>query len=59
MTTSQQHQSSDEWTSIRIHRDTIRKLSKLGKFRETYGEVIDRIVSERLGTQPPLEEMSF
>ncbi len=61
MTTQQthQHQSSDEWTSIRIHRDTIRKLSKIGRFKETYGELIDRIVSERLGSQPPLEEMPF
>ena len=53
------HNQDHEWTSIRIHRSTLGKLSRLGKFKETYAELIDRVVSEKLGLQTNPEEGSF
>lgn len=57
--TSMRHQILGEWTSIRIHRDTMQKLHKLGRFKESYSEVVDRIASEALGLSLPPDEGSF
>jgi hypothetical protein len=51
-------QPLNEWTSIRIHRNTIRKLDRLGRFKESYSEVVDRIASEALGLSIPPDEGS-
>ena len=42
-------ETSNEYTSIRVHKSVIKKLDKLGKFKESYGAVVERLVSERLG----------
>jgi hypothetical protein len=48
-----------EWHSIRVHKNTLAKLHRLGKFKESYSEVVDRIASEALGLSVPPEEGSF
>jgi len=43
--------TQNEYTSIRVHKSVIKKLDKLGRFKESYGAVVDRLISERLGLQ--------
>jgi predicted CopG family antitoxin len=38
-------------TTIRIDRDVIVKLDMLGKFQESYSQVIDRLASKQLALQ--------
>lgn len=38
-------------TTVRIDRDVIVKLDRLGKFQESYSQVIDRIASRQLALQ--------
>ena len=44
-------ETSNEYTSIRVHKSVIKMLDKLGRFKESYGAVVERLVSEKLGLQ--------
>ena len=44
--------TQNEYTSIRVHKSVIKKLDRLGRFKESYGAVVERLVSERLGLLP-------
>jgi hypothetical protein len=48
-----------EWHNIRVHKTTLAKLHRLGKFKESYSEVVDRIASEKLSLNVPPEEGSW
>jgi hypothetical protein len=48
-----------EWHTVRLHRDTMSKIHRLGRFKESYSEAIDRIASEALGLTLPVEEGSW
>ena len=56
MTTQTVHQKqdseSDKYTSIRVSRQTLKKLETLGRFKESYADLVDRLVSEKLGLAP-------
>lgn len=59
-TTVQQTSSSEQlWHTVRLHKDTMSKLHRLGRFKESYSEVVDRIASEALGLSVSPEEGSF
>lgn len=57
--TTQHQQNMSEWHTVRLHKDTLAKLNRLGKFRETYSEVVDRIASEKLGLTLQPDEGSW
>ena len=40
--------TSTSTTSVRINKDVIVKLDKLGRFKDTYSSVIDRLASKEL-----------
>ena len=40
--------TSTSTTSIRINKDVVTKLDKLGRFKDTYSSVIDRLASKEL-----------
>jgi hypothetical protein len=40
--------TQSDYTSIRIHRNTIKKLDRIGRYQDSYNTIIDRLVSERL-----------
>ena len=48
-----------EWHTVRLHKSTLAKLHRLEKFKESYSEVVDRMVSEALGLSVPPEEGSW
>jgi hypothetical protein len=49
----------DEYTSIRISKNTLDKLGKLGKFKQTWNDVIDNLANQKLGLSVPEEVRSW
>jgi hypothetical protein len=56
---AQHQQNMSEWHTVRLHKDTMAKIHRLGRFKESYSEVIDRVASEALGLTLPPEEGSW
>jgi hypothetical protein len=56
--TSIQHQDN-EWTSIRIHRSTLELLGGYGKFKESWDDLIQRLLREKSGLDTNPEEGHF
>jgi hypothetical protein len=51
--------TDEEFTSIRISKRTLNLLGKLGRFKQTWNDVIENLAMEKLGLQTPMEERSF
>lgn len=59
---------NEHYRSVRIHKDVISKLNKLGKFKESYSDLISRLILEKLkfgeknafaGKETPEDQRSF
>jgi hypothetical protein len=49
----------EEFTSIRISKRTLNYLGKLGRFKQTWNDVIETLAMEKLGLQTPVGEGSY
>jgi hypothetical protein len=49
----------EEFTSIRISKLTLNYLGKLGRFKQTWNDVIETLAMEKLGLETPVGEGSY
>jgi hypothetical protein len=49
----------EEFASIRISKRTLNYLGKLGRFKQTWDDVIENLAMEKLGLQTPAGEGSY
>lgn len=47
------------YRSVRIHVNILKKLDSLGKFKESYSELIGRLISEKLGLEVSEDNRSY